>query len=116
LQGIQVSLKGTSYVPYIMIQDCTVDGINQLWAADITYIHITVCFVYLAVILDIYSRKAIGYSISLSLDTKLTLGALSMAIDQRNPPPGCIHHSDRGVQYATKEYFKELEFISFKSA
>jgi putative transposase len=69
-----------------------------------------VCFVYLAVILDVYSRKAIGYSISLNLDIKLTLGALSMAIDQRNPPPGCIHHSDRGVQYASKEYIKELEY------
>ncbi|MDH3875956.1 MAG: DDE-type integrase/transposase/recombinase, partial [Desulfobacteraceae bacterium] len=61
-----------------------------------------VCFVYLAVILDVYSRKAIGYALSRNLDTKLTLSALRMAVDQRNPPPDCIHHSDRGVQYASK--------------
>jgi transposase InsO family protein len=98
-----------------LIQDCTMDGIKQLWAADITYIHIlVVCFVYLAVILDVYFRKAIGYAISRNLDTELTLGALRMVIDQRNPPLGCIHHSDRGVQYASKEYIKELEFYKFQ--
>jgi transposase InsO family protein len=73
-----------------------------------------VCFVYLAVILDVYSRKAIGYALSRNLDTKLTLSALRMAVDQRNPPPDCIHHSDRGVQYASKEYIKELEFYQFQ--
>jgi transposase InsO family protein len=91
-----------------------VDGINQVWVADITYIHILVCFVYLSVILDVYSRKAIGYALSSNLDTQLTLSALRMAIDQRNPPPGCIHHSDRGVQYASKDYIKELEFYQFQ--
>ena len=73
-----------------------------------------ICFVYLAVILDVYSRKAIGYAISQNLDTHLTLAALRMAIDQRNPPPGCIHHSDRGVQYASREYIKVLEFYQFQ--
>ncbi len=97
-----------------LIQDFTVDGINQVWVADITYIHLLVCFVYLAVILDVYSRKAIGYALSRNLDTQLTLCALRMAIDQRNPPPGCIHHSDRGVQYASKDYIKELEFYQFQ--
>jgi putative transposase len=97
-----------------LIQDRTVDGINQLWVADITYIHIMVCFMYLAVILDVYSRKAIGYALSRNLDTELTLSALRMAIDQRNPAPGCIHHSDRGVQYASKDYIKELEFYRFQ--
>jgi putative transposase len=97
-----------------LIQDRSVDGINQLWVADITYIHLLVCFVYLAVILDVYSRKAIGYALSRNLDTQLTLSALKMAIDQRNPPPGCIHHSDRGVQYASKDYIKELEFYQFQ--
>ena len=97
-----------------LIRDLTVDGINQVWVADITYIHLLVCFVYLAVILDVYSRKAIGYALSRNLDTQLTLSALRMAIDQRKPPPGCVHHSDRGVQYASKDYIKELEFYKFK--
>jgi transposase InsO family protein len=97
-----------------LIKGRAVGGINQLWVADITYIHILVCFVYLAVILDVYSRKAIGYALSRNLDTQLTLSALRMAIDQRNPPPGCIHHSDRGVQYASTDYIKELEFYKFQ--
>jgi transposase InsO family protein len=82
--------------------------------ADITYIHILVCFIYLAVILDVYSRKAIGYSISRSIDTELTLSALRMAIIDRNPARGCVHHSDRGVQYASADYVKELEFYGFQ--
>ena len=82
--------------------------------ADITYIHILVCFIYLAVILDVFSRKAIGYAISRNIDTQLTLAALRMAIVNRNPPPGCIHHSDRGVQYASADYVKELEFHQFR--
>jgi transposase InsO family protein len=97
-----------------LIQDLTVNGINQVWVADITYIHLLVCFVYLAVILDVYSRKAIGYALSRNLDTQLTLCALRMAIDQRKPPLGCIHHSDRGVQYASKDYIKELELYKFQ--
>jgi putative transposase len=97
-----------------LIADRSVDGINQLWVADITYIHILAYFVYLAVILDVYSRKAIGYALSRNLDTQLTLSALRMAIDERNPPPDCIHHSDRGVQYASKDYIKELEFYKFQ--
>jgi putative transposase len=97
-----------------LIKDLTVDGINQLWVADITYIHLLACFVYLAVILDVFSRKAIGYAISRNLDTQLTLTALRMAIENRNPPPGCIHHSDRGVQYASKDYVKELKFYQFQ--
>ena len=97
-----------------LIKDLTVERINQLWVADITYIHILVCFIYLAVILDVYSRKAIGYAISRNIDTQLTLSALRMANVNRNPPPECIHHSDRGVQYASAEYVKELEFHKFQ--
>ena len=79
-----------------------------------TYIHILVCFIYLAVILDVFSRKAIGYAISRNLDTELTLAALRMAVVNRNPPPGCIHHSDRGVQYAAEDYVNELQFHNFQ--
>ena len=97
-----------------LIKDLTVERINQVWVADLTYIHILVCFIYLAVILDVFSRKAIGYALSRNLDTQLTLSALRMAIENRNPLPGCIHHSDRGVQYASGNYVKELEFYQFQ--
>ena len=68
----------------------------------------------MAVILDVFSRKAIGYAISREINTDLTLEALQMAIVARNPPPGCIHHSDRGVQYASQDYVKELKFHQFQ--
>ena len=69
---------------------------------------------YVAVILDAFSRKAIGYALSKRLDRKLALGALHMAISDRHPEPGCIHHSDRGVQYASHEYVKELTLYNFQ--
>jgi putative transposase len=71
---------------------------NQLWVGDITYISIAAGFVYLAVILDAWSRRVIGYAIGRQIDTRLALAALQAAIETRRPPPGCIHHSDRGVQ------------------
>ena len=89
-------------------------GINQLWRSDITYIRISYGFVYLAVILDAFSRKVIGYNISLYLDAELAIGALNMAIEKRKPIPGVVHHSDRGVQYACDDYvkiLKEKEFV-----
>jgi len=97
-----------------LVKDIKTNAINQVWVADITYIHILVCFVYLAVILDVYSRKAIGYALSRKIDTNLTMDALRMAIHNRQPKPGCIHHSDRGVQYASADYVKELEFYGFQ--
>jgi transposase InsO family protein len=97
-----------------LIKDLVVSGINQLWVADITYIRILTAFVYLAVILDAFSRKAIGYALSMKIDTQLTLRALKMAIAARRPGPGCIHHSDQGVQYASTDYVKELEAHSLR--
>jgi len=97
-----------------LVKGVKINAINQLWVADITYIHILVCFVYLSVILDVYSRKAIGYALSRKIDTKMTLQALSMAVNNRQPKPGCIHHSDRGIQYASSDYVKELEFYGFQ--
>ena len=73
---------------------------NQLWVADITYIAIEVGFVYLAAILDAWSRRVVGYAIGRRIDARLTLAALKAAIAARQPPEGCIHHSDRGSQYA----------------
>ena len=75
---------------------------------------IAVGFVYLAVILDLCSRKAIGYAISRNIDTALSLSALRMAIQNRNPPTGVIHHSDRGVQYAAHDYVDELKSHGFQ--
>lgn len=87
-----------------LIEGCEPDGPNQIWAADITYIRILTCFVYLAVILDLFSRKVVGWALSKSLKRELALEALKMAIEERRPAAGCIHHSDRGVQYACGDY------------
>jgi len=79
-------------------------GVDQLWVADITYIRLEEEFVYLAVILDAYSRRVIGWHLSEGLDDSLTLAALGMALAQRVVRPGLVHHSDRGVQYACGDY------------
>jgi putative transposase len=80
------------------------DGPNQVWVADITYIAIATGFVYMAAILDAWSRRVIGYAISRSIDARLAVAALKAAIRARQPPKGCIHHSDRGSQYASEIY------------
>jgi len=95
------------------LPEMTIDGINQVWASDITYIRIENGFVYLAVILDLFSRKIIGWSISRNIDRYLTLAALEMAIERRSPPVGVIHHSDRGVQYLCNDYIELLEGNDF---
>ena len=79
-------------------------GINQLWVADITYIRLEREFVYLAVILDAHSRRVVGWALDRTLEDELTMGALRMALDRRSPAPGLVHHSDRGVQYASGDY------------
>jgi transposase InsO family protein len=84
-------------------------GINQLWVADITYIRLQEEFVYLAVILDAFSRKVVGWALDQTLASRLPLAALEQAITERQPPPGLVHHSDRGVQYASGEYVKALQ-------
>jgi len=84
-------------------------GLDQLWVADITYIRLAVEFVYLAVILDAFSRRVIGWALDGTLEALLTLGALRMALAERRPRPGLAHHSDRGVQYASREYAQLLE-------
>ena len=85
-------------------RDRIVDGPNQLWVADITYIAIATGFVYLAAILDAWSRRVIGYAISRSIDARVAVAALKAALRAREPPQGCIHHSDRGSQYASETY------------
>ena len=80
-----------------LIKGMIINRLNQVWVADITYIRIRTGFVYLAAILDACSRRVIGYAISTRIDTVLTLEALRMAIAERRPGPGVIHHSDQGV-------------------
>jgi len=84
-------------------------GVNQLWVADITYIRLQKEFVYLAVILDAFSRKVVGWAVDRSLETRLAKAALQMALARRQPAAGLVHHSDRGVQYASAEYIEVLE-------
>ena len=87
----------------------TLTGVNQLWIADITYLRLEEEFIYLAVILDAYSRRVIGWSLDDTLAESLTLAALRMALNERDVPPGLVHHSDRGVQYAAGEYTRLLK-------
>lgn len=96
-----------------LIKGMVIDRLNQVWVADITYIRIRTGFVYLAAILDAFSRRVIGYAVSTRLDTGLSLEALHMAIAGRLPSPGVIHHSDQGVQYASDEYVDELKRHGF---
>jgi putative transposase len=91
-----------------LAKDIAPTGVNQLWVADITYITIATGFVYLAAILDAWSRRVVGYAIGTRIDARLALAALSAAIQSRRPPAGCIHHSDRGSQYAAEGYRAEL--------
>jgi putative transposase len=84
-------------------------GINQLWVADITYIRLQTEFVYLAVILDGFSRKVVGWALERTLATRLTKAALEQALVARRPLSGLVHHSDRGLQYASNEYVQVLQ-------
>lgn len=86
-----------------------VDGLNQLWVADITYIRLREQFLYLAVILDAFSRRVIGWQLGESLEAKLAVGALEQALRERKVEAGLVHHSDRGVQYCCREYVERLE-------
>jgi transposase InsO family protein len=92
-----------------LARSMVVGGPDQLWASDITYVRLQQEFIYLAVILDVYSRRVVGWSISRSLESGLAVTALTMALTQRQPAPGLVHHSDRGVQYASNEYVAQLE-------
>jgi len=84
---------------------------NQAWVADITYIRLPRTFVYLACVLDAWSRRCVGWQLSRTIDTHLTLAALNHAIEARHPKAGVIHHSDRGVQYASAAYVEQLKSI-----
>jgi len=91
-----------------LAREMVLTDINQLWVADITYIRLAHEFVYLAVILDAFSRRVIGWELSRAMTTELTLAALGQALRRRRPGPGLVHHSDRGVQYAATDYVELL--------
>jgi putative transposase len=97
-----------------LIHSLKVTGLNQVWVADLTYIRIRTGFMYLAVILDVYSRKVIGWALSRSLDRMICLSALGEAIQAAKPASGVIHHSDRGSQYASEEYVHTLQKHGFR--
>jgi putative transposase len=92
-----------------LARQMTLTGIDQLWRADITYVRLEVEFVYLAVILDAYSRRVIGWELDGTLEDLLTLAALRMALSRRTVTPAMVHHSDRGVQYASGDYTQLLK-------
>ena len=91
-----------------LTRELVLSNINQLWVADITYIRLLREFIYLAVLLDAFSRRCIGWAISRHIDTQLTLAALQMALNTRTIHAGLIHHSDQGVQYAATDYIAVL--------
>jgi len=92
-----------------LAKDMKLTGINQLWVADITYIRLAVELVYLAVLVDAFSRSCVGWGLQRSLEAALVQEALRMALRRRHPAPGLVHHSDRGVQYASRDYTRVLE-------
>jgi transposase InsO family protein len=87
-----------------LVPELVVSGCDQLWVSDITYIRLLREFIYLAVILDAFSRRCIGWALERSLETELALSALRMALATRAVTAGLVHHSDRGVQYASLDY------------
>ena len=89
-------------------------GLDQLWVADITYVRLAETFVYLAVVIDAFSRRVVGWALDDHLEARLAVGALDEAIEARDPPGGLIHHSDRGVQYASSEYAARLDERGFQ--
>jgi len=95
--------------PNILAQNFTASAPNQVWVSDITYIPTDEGWLFLASTLDLFSRKVVGWSMSASMPASLVLNALKMAIDLRSPPPGLLHHSDRGVQYAAHAFQGLLE-------
>ena len=99
-----------------LARNFTPTGPDQLWVADITYIRLKAAFVFLAVLLDVWSRRVVGYAVSRFLDVRLTLAALEAAVANRRPALGLIHHSDRGSQYAAKEYRDRLEALGIRGS
>jgi transposase InsO family protein len=97
-----------------LMKEATIDAPDRAWVADITYVRLPTTFCYLASIVDDFSRYCVGWHLSRWIDTRLTIGALRMALASRRPGVGLVHHSDQGVQYASSEYVARLEQIGAK--
>ncbi len=102
------SKHGHAVAPNVLARDFTATAPNQKWLADLTYVPTAEGWLYLALILDLYSRKFVGWAMSDAMPQELTLAALAMALGWRDPPAGLTHHSDRGSQYAAGDYRKVL--------
>lgn len=102
------SRHGYNVYPNLLNRDFTVNSPDQVWVSDITYIWTVEGWLFLATVIDLFSRKVVGWSMSESLKSGVAIDALEMAISARNPAPGLIHHSDRGVQYACGDYQKVI--------
>jgi putative transposase len=109
-RGFVVTTNSAHSLPVFpnLARDLVLSNVDQLWVADITYIRLPRQFVYLAVVLDAFSRRVVGWALDCHLMTELTLQALQMALDSRQVKPGLIHHSDRGLQYAATDYVSLL--------
>ena len=108
------SAHNLNVAPNLLAQDFTTTGPNQKWAGDISYIWTQEGWLYLAVIMDLYSRRVVGWAVCNRLKKDLAIRALKRAINLRQPPKGCIHHTDRGSQYCSHEYQKPLKEHGFK--
>ena len=103
------SSHGHAASPDLLGRDFAAEGPNRKWLCDITYIPTEEGFLYLAAVMDAWSRSIVGWSMSATLHAKVAIDALRMAIGRRNPPKGLVHHSDRGVQYACRDCRELLE-------
>ena len=104
------------FSPNLLEQDFTAEKPNQKWVGDITYIETTTGFVYLATVIDLFSRRIVGWAFSSSLETSIVMQALDMALRQRQPPPGIIFHSDRGCQYTSKVFRDQLRLTDIRQS
>lgn len=104
-----VAGASTNVAENLLKRDFTTDAPNRAWVTDITYLHTSVGFVYLAVVIDLFSRKVVGWSLASHMRTELCLAALARAIAARMPQRGLVHHSDRGCQYTSAEYQRALQ-------
>ena len=102
--------------PNLLERNFTADALNRIWLADITYVETDQGWLYLATVLDLYSRKIVGWAMADHLRAELPLAALKMAIAAQRPGPGLIHHSDRGVQYASADYRKMIQSAGFRAS
>lgn len=97
-----------------LVRGITLNGPNQVWATDLTYIKLLREYVYVSAVIDVYTRKIVGWSVSRDLSHKFCLESLEVAIKKQKPPPGVIHHSDRGIQYTAIDYIEHLNKNQFK--